>query len=291
MILWVFVLNSVLVCAVTSLVQCAEPGDVAYISEMMLLCKRGEHAFVPWLCFLAFAAIVFVQLTWMEQVATVWFRVQVFCERFETDSRYLVTALNPHLNRGQRIQQKSALANWGSRTSFMALAVTAVVGFGFVVGFDWRDAGAVHSAMHRVGVVLLAFGGFGTLQVVWMTLRGGDSVSRLRGGVDGHGTTRDVPYLSWIEIDVVFVIVLFVFMVTTLVGGHPTMSAIFEYVAFGILMIQTTWLFVLCWERDRWLKAMMGHGDDIDKSTAGRVLWVLLAAYVIEAGIVLLFCV
>ena len=46
-----------------------ECGDVSYISEVMLLCKRGAHAFVPWMCFGAFTVLVLVELVWMECVA------------------------------------------------------------------------------------------------------------------------------------------------------------------------------------------------------------------------------
>lgn len=62
------VIDSLLVCAVASLTQCAESGDAPYINELMLLCKRGGAVFVPWLCLAAFSALVLVQLTWMQRV-------------------------------------------------------------------------------------------------------------------------------------------------------------------------------------------------------------------------------
>jgi hypothetical protein len=281
MLVWALAINTVLVCSVTSLAQCAERGDVPYISEVMLLCKREGRAFVPWVCFFAFAAMVMVQLTWMEQAATVWFRTQVVCGRLAG-------------------LETSAPVAGGSRSFFGMLAVAAVVGFGLVVRFDWRDAGEASTALHRVGVVLLAFGGFGSLQVVWMTLRGGDCVARLRGeaGVAGDGTrAQDVPWLSWVEVDVAFVVVLCVFMVTTVAGGHATVSAVFEYIAFALLLGQTTWLFVLCWERDRWTRRLgadvevevrgeIGRNDR-DGELAARLLWALLATYGAEAVVVL----
>lgn len=274
MLVWALAINTVLVCSVTSLAQCAERGDVPYISEVMLLCKREGRAFVPWVCFFAFAAMVMVQLTWMEQAATVWFRTQVVCGRLAG-------------------LETSAPVAGGSRSFFGMLAVAAVVGFGLVVRFDWRDAGEASTALHRVGVVLLAFGGFGALQVVWLTLRQGDCVARLRGAV----VSRGVPWLSWVEVDALFVAVLGVFMVTTLVGGHAGVSAVFEYVAFALLLGQTTWLFVLCWERDRWTRRLgadvevevrgeIGRNDR-DGELAARLLWALLATYGAEAVVVL----
>jgi hypothetical protein len=298
MLLMVFAVNSVLVCSVASLAQCAEGGSTPYISEVMLLCKRGGHAFVPWLCFFAFAAMVLVQLAWMERAATAWLREQALCGRLVglgTSAEVWVDAKD------------------GSRTLFVWLAVATVVGFGFVVRFDWRDAGDVEKWMHRLGVALLAFGGFGALQVVWLTLRQGDCVARLRGAV----VSRDVPWLSWVEVDVLFVAVLGVFMVTTLVGGHAGVSAVFEYVAFALLLGQTTWLFVLCWERDAWTGAARTRGmrgaegggtrrteergaeeRAVERHEAGTqvveihggtgLLWALLATYAAEVGVVLL---
>jgi hypothetical protein len=267
-----FAINTVLVCSVTSLARCAERGDVPYISEVMLLCKQGGHGFVPWVCFFAFATMVLVQLTWMEQVATLWLRTQVVCVR-------LVNIVTSEPMQG------------GSRPMFGALAVAAVVGFGLLVRFDWRDAGIVSTQLHRLGVVLLAFGGFGSLQVVWMTLREGDCVARLRGG---HSYAQDVAWLSWVEVDVVFVVVLCVFMVTTIVGGHAVVSAVFEYIAFALLLGQTTWLFVLCWERDRWTRHVVASvadssGDESirDGELAARVFWTLLLLYVAEVVVVL----
>ena len=276
MLLLAFAINSVLVCSVVSLAQCATSGGVPYISEVMLLCKRGVHAFVPWLCFAAFAMLVVVQLAWMERVARKWRR---WCA-YSVDVGGIKTTHNDGVGHRWR----------GGHVIFWVLAVAAVTGFGCVVRFDWRDTSAVEMAMHKAGVVLLAFGGFGALQVVWAMLRSGDSVARLRGEVDGHVFARDVPFLSWVEVDVVFVVVLVVFMVTTLIGSHAEVSAVFEYIAFGMLLGQTTWLFVLCWERDRWTRgkirgAVVGEMDD---ARATRLLWALLTVYAVETVVVLL---
>ncbi len=129
-------------------------------------------------------------------------------------------------------------------------------------------------------------------------------MARLRGAV----VSRDVPWLSWVEVDGLFVVVLGVFMVTTLVGGHAGVSAVFEYVAFALLLGQTTWLFVLCWERDAWTGAEGGGARrtgkrgaeerEVARHEAGTqvvdihggtgLLWALLAAYAAEVGVVLL---
>lgn len=252
MLVWAFLINSVLVCAVTSLGQCAARGDVPYISEVMLLCKRGGQAFVPWLCFGAFAALVVVQLAWMERVACRW--------------------------RDAWQAGEGELRVW-----FWVFAAAAVVGFGCVVRFDWRDTSWAEMAMHKVGVVLLAFGGFGALQVVWWTLRVGDSVARVQGKAGRNVLGREVPWLSWAWVDALYLAVLVVFMVTTLVGGHMVVSVVFEYIAFAVLLGQTTWLFVLCWERRR----LRDSEEDVDGERGAQLLWALLAAYVAEAVVVL----
>ena len=275
MLLWAFVINSVLICSVVSLAQCSTGDGVPYISEVMLLCKRGVHAFVPWLCFVAFAALVVVQLSWMEHVAREW---RKWCA-YSVEVGAINTTYDGRVVHEWRV----------GHVIFWFLAIAAVAGFGCVVRFDWRDTSAVEMAMHKTGVVLLAFGGFGALQVVWVMLRSGDSVARLRGEVDGYVFARDVPFLSWVEVDVVFVVVLAVFMVTTLIGSHAVVSAVFEYIAFGMLLGQTTWLFVLCWERDRWARGRIKGRvvGEMNDSRATRLLWALLTTYAVEAVVVL----
>ena len=278
MLLWVFVINSVLVCAITSLGQCAVSDGVPYISELILLCKRGGQAFVPWLSFGAFVAVVVIQLFWMERVARVWRRRCTYV--------CTTTGSGNHFDVGLPDMSAIQTRHEGEigRLLFLALAVAALVGFGFVVRFDWRDTSVMEIKMHRAGVVLLAFGGFGALQVIWVILRDGDNVARLRGEVNGYIVARDVPWLSWVEVDVLFLVVLVVFMVTTLMGGHGALSAVFEYMAFALLLGQTTWLFILCWERERWRR---GLNVDIDGARASKLLWLLLSAYTAEAALVL----
>ena len=262
MLLLAFIINTLLVCSITSLAQCASGGNVPYISDVIQLCKQSGHAYVVWMCFLAFAALVCVQIVWMERVARAWFDEQVFHGK--------LSGLGT-----------SAPAEPGSRGLFLALCVAAVVGFGFVVGFDSRDTSEFDIVMHRVGVVLLAFGGFGALQVVWVTLRAGDSAMQLRGEVGGNEERADVPWLSWVEVDVLFLVVLGVFMVTALTDGHHVVSAVFEYIAFAVLLTQTSWLFVLCWERDAWTRGARGAG-------ATGLLWALLGVYTAEVLVILL---
>ncbi len=74
MLAFVFAINSLLVCAVTSMVQCRDADSgVTYISEFILLCKRGAHTWVlPWLCVAAFEALLLVQLGWMYGVVSAW---------------------------------------------------------------------------------------------------------------------------------------------------------------------------------------------------------------------------
>ena len=259
-----FVVDSVLVCAVASLAQCAERGDAPYISELMLLCKRGGHAFLPWLCLAAFVLLI-AQLARMQCAARTW---RALCVQGTMEGR-----------------------KTGVGVVFWVLSVAAVAGFALVVACDWRDAGAAATAGHRAGVVLLAFDGFGALQVVWWTLREGDDVARLRGVA--LPDAAQVPWYSWVEVDVIFVVVLALFMVTTLVGEHKVLSAVCEYAAFALLLVQTTWLLVLCAERERVCRMrnvqVAGHvlGDDARVHGMGWALSALLMVYAGEALLVL----
>jgi hypothetical protein len=253
MLLAAFVIDSLLVCAVASLAQCMERGDAPYISELMLLCKRGGHAFVPWLCLAAFVGLI-VQLVWMQSAAKRWRALCLGIER-----------------------KKPGALFWG-------LSVASVAGFALVVACDWRDAGAAATAGHRAGVALLAFGGFGALQVVWWTLRGGDAVARVQGFALSDAAL--VPWYSWVEVDALFLVVLAVFMVTTLVGEHKVLSAVCEYVAFALLLVQTTWLLVLCEERERVCR-VRSVGEGAGVHGMGWALGALLVAYAFEALLVL----
>ena len=171
---------------------------MVYINEYILLCKRGDSTWVlPWSCVSAFGALVFVQLRQMRDVAAAWFA----CAGDGGDETGAVA-----FQTGCRSVRMRGAAFWVADTG-------AWVGLVLVVVFDWRDAGEASVAWHRVGVGLLAAGGFFALQLVWVTLRTGDSVARLRGG-----EVAEVPSCSWVETDLVFVVVMCVFVVTTLVG-------------------------------------------------------------------------
>jgi hypothetical protein len=266
------VIDSVLVCAVASLAQCAESGGAPYISELMLLCKRGGAAFVPWLSLAAFTAFVLVQLVAMQRAAVRW---RLLAARKKTEQ----------VSNAYEGKDMPGGLFWG-------LAAMAVAGFACVVACDWRDAGAAATAGHRAGVVLLAFGGFGALQVVWWTLREGDASAKVQHFSVLH--KGSVPWYSWVEVDALFVVVLAVFMVTTLAGEHPVLSAVCEYVAFALLLVQTTWLLVLCAERERVSRevaefgtASIAFGGDAGVHGMGWALGALLVLYAVEGLVVL----
>ena len=218
MLVYFVVIDSALVCLVTSLAHCKTRfGQAPYISEFMLQCLEGPSTWLlPWACAGTFAALVFVQLAWMHAVAVAW----------------------------RTLQAGAARAPWKDAVLFWCPAWAAVLGFGCVVAFAWRDASAAEQWAHRVGVVLLAAGSFACLQLVWGALRAGDNARLLRGG-----RAPGVPCLSWVEFDVAFLVVLAVFMATTLLNALPLVSAACEYGAFALLLAQTTWLLVLCLER------------------------------------------
>jgi len=245
-----FAVDSLLVCAIASLGQCAEAGSLPTISEMMLRCKRGDAAFVPWLCLAAQAVVSLVQLPRMQRAAARWCAQQA---------------------RGAQPPAGRAVP---------ALAAVSVAGFALVVACDHRGAGDLATAGHRVGVVLLAAGGFGALQAVWWTLRAGDAAARVQ-----HAGSGDAPWYSWVEADVVFAVLLGVFAVATLADADSGVGAACEYAAFALLLAQTTWLLVLCEERKR---AMFFETDYAEGAReAGWALGALLAAYALEAAVVL----
>jgi len=267
-----FAIDSALVCVVSSLLACGDGSEgVAYISEYILLCKRGGVTqALPWACVAAFGALVFVQLRQMRDAAAAWLR------RAGEDAAVAEVRVMSG-GHGDDVGSK------GRGMAFWAAATGAWVGLVLVVTFDWRDAGEASVAWHRVGVVMLATGGFLALQLVWGTLRAGDSVARL---LDGN--VAEVPYYSWVETDLVFVAVMAVFVVTTLVGTQHTLSAVCEYLAFGLLLVQTTWLMVLCAERGGGEDAVDAVRGRMTREGGSRVLAALLLAYAAEAGVVLL---
>jgi hypothetical protein len=176
--------------------------------------------------------------------------------------------------------------------AFWWLGAAAVAGLVLVVSFDWRGAGEAAAWTHRTGVVLLSVGSFGALQLVWLRLRAGDSVALV-----ARGHAPGVPWLSWVEWDVAFLALVGVFFVTTVVEGHTVLSAVCEYLAFALLMAQTTWLLVLCVERAGALEdavaaaeldAGVQGGTEEARPQTGRLFAALVAAYCVEAGVVLL---
>jgi hypothetical protein len=98
-----------------------------------------------------------------------------------------------------------------------------------------------------------------------------------------------------VECDLVFVLLLSIFMVTTLLNSHLMLSALFEYAAFVLLLVQTTWLFLLCAERAYAMHVdaadeieVLAHAETKKMGGTSRVLEALLGAYCIEAFVVLL---
>ena len=263
---WFVVLDAALVAWTVSLSACAQHGDdVAYISEFILHCKRSAAtSFIPWLCVVVFGAVVLVQFWWMYRVAGACFR------------KSSATFSNCDEARGDDAEAGSACV--GERV-FLCCALTAVLGFLFVVRFDWRETSALEIAMHRLGVVALSVGIFLTLHLIWVHLKAAQSNDRLR-----DTGMELVSWVEWAEYDVLFIAVLLVFMVTSLLGTNRTVSVVCEYVAFGMLFVQTTWLFLVCCER----KAGKRIGEI--SGTAASFAWsllLLLGAYAAEAVVVL----
>ena len=265
-----FAIDSLLVCAFTSMAQCrARDGGVVYISEFIMLCKQGSLTWVlPWLCVAAFAALVFVQMGWMYGVAAAWLAA----------SAGEPSAEQPAPSSAARV----------SVGLFWALAATAVVGLVLVVLFDWRGGSAVANSAHHIGVALLATGTFFGLQLIWVALRTGDCNVHLRGGAP-----EEVPWYSWVECDILFLVFLGVFLITAQIGTYRAVGAVFEFAAFVLLLAQTTWLFVLCAERDGRrvageLQVLAAATSSARAPATGSVLWALLCAYCVEALVVLL---
>ena len=260
MIMWYVLLDAALVGSTMSLSACAQRGeDVAYISEFILQCKRGAAtSFIPWLCVAVFSGVVVVQLWWM-------FRVAAAC--------LLQSSATP-----RACESPSAAETWRSERLFLLCAATAVLGFLFVVRFDWRETSAAEVWLHRTGVVALSAGIFLTLHLIWVQLRTAQSNDRLREVV------AVVPCVEWAGYDVLFVCVLLVFLVTSLLGTDRTVSVVCEYVAFVMLFVQTTWLFLACCERDA--GQVIGEISGTGLSFTWSLL-LLLGAYGVEAGVVL----
>ena len=247
-------LDAVLLCLVTGLSGCAQRGDeVTFVSEFILLCKRNAAtAVLPWLCLVAFAAVVLVQLPVM----------------FD-DARYAASQSTTN-----SIEIPTAYSKDGA---FLWCALTAVLGFLLVVVFDWRDRGPVEIWLHRAGVVALSVGLFLSLHLIWLHLKVFESNSKL------NGEQLHVSLAKWAGYDVVFVGVLCLFLLTSLLGTNQTVSVSSEYVAFAMLFIQTTWLQLACWEYDEGndVGEMSGTGLSFPASVAA-----LLFAYGVASAVV-----
>lgn len=265
-----FAIDSLLVCSFTSMAQCrvADGGDI-YISEFILMCKQGTHTWLlPWLCVAAFAALVFVKMGWMYGIAVAW------------EAASVDTANAAYGN-----------ARWWARV-FSGFSVTAVAGLVLVVLFDWRGGSTASNSAHHFGVALLSAGTFFSMQLIWSALRAGDCNLRLRGGAPVQ-----VPWYSWVECDVFFLVFLGLFLLTAQLGTYRAVGAVFEFAAFVLLLAQTTWLFVLCAERHALTSDIMAEELQIVAAATspenapkkGNVLWVLLCVYCLEALVVLLF--
>ena len=276
-----FAIDSLLVCAFTSMAQCrVRENGFVYISEFILLCKQGAHTWVlPWVCVLAFAALVFVQMRWMFQVALAWRAASAA----ETSSGQTSAENHAAIN-GVDARPDAAWSMW----PFWALAVMAVLGLVIIVLFDWRGGSVATNSTHHVGVALLATGTYFILQMIWVALRAGDCNQRLR-----SGTRAVVPWYSWVECDVLFLIFLGVFLITAQFDTNREVGAVFEFAAFVLLLAQTTWLLVLCAERDgrrvtEELQTLTADTSPEPVPKTGSVLLALLCAYSVEALLVLL---
>jgi len=261
-----FTIDSLLVCAFTSMAQCrVKDGGVVYISEFIMLCKQGAHTWLlPWVCVAAFTALMFVQMGWMYGVARAWYAASIDAVHTTNDS-----------------------AAWWAKL-FWTFAATAVAGLVLIVLFDWRGGSATENSAHHTGVAMLATGTFIAMQMIWAALRAGDNNLRLRGNL-----AAQVPWYSWVECDVVFVVLLGLFLLTAQLNIHMAVGAFFEFGAFVLLLAQTTWLFVLCAERDGSRISAelqtLAEATSPERPAKGNVLWALLCAYCVEALIVILF--
>lgn len=260
-VLWFVLLDAVLLCLVAGLSGCARRGDeVTFVSEFILLCKRGAGTVaLPWLCLVVFAAVVLVQLPWMFGVA----------QRHERQSS------ESEAQKTQTAYESTAYAGAGA---FWWCACAAVLGFFFVVVFDWRDRGPAEIWLHRAGVVALSAGLFVSLHLVWLHLKVAESNGMLQ-----HGTHASPS--KWAGYDAVFVGVLLVFLLTSLLGTNQTVSVGSEYVAFGMLFVQTTWLLLACWEykKDEDIGTLSGTGLSFPASVAALLLAYGAASAVVVA--------
>ena len=255
-VLMFMALDAVLLCLVTGLSGCARGGDeFTFVSEFILLCKRGAGTvFLPWLCWVVFVAVMWFQLPWMFEVAQVAVR-----------------------RSGESVAKSSP--PFDVHGAFLWWVWAAVLGFLLVVVFDWRDRGPAEIWLHRTGVVALSAGLFVTLHLVWLQLKIAESNANLQ------ETKVHASPSQWVGYDVVFVVVLLVFMLTSLLGTNQTVSTASEYAAFAMLFMQTTWLLLACWESKK--KEEIGALSGTGLPFAANVALVLLA-YGAASGVVVL---
>jgi hypothetical protein len=267
MLLECVVFDAFLVSSTVSLALCADEDSkdkVAYISELIVSCKRNPAtSFIPWMCVVAFAGMVCVQLRWMDEVAA-------RCLRAEKE----------------RTEKKSSVQKeTGSESAaFWLWGAVAVAGFFCVVYFDCNgDSRAV--LMHRVGVGGLSLGTFAALHLVWLKLRAAAILERVRPDAPKREALVPVPCGTWIEYDVLWISVLAAFIVTGLLQTDYVVSVSSEYAAFIMLFAQLNWLFLVCVERAQGQRVGVVTGSGF---SFWQELAVLLTAYGVEAVVVLL---
>ena len=272
MLLECVLIDAFLVSSTVSLALCAHGANrgesVAYISELIVQCKQGvQTRFIPWVCVAAFAGVVFVQMWWMHGVSAAWLRASAAAESDGGDAR-------------DAKHTASARSNGGH--AFVACAAAAVAGFACVVYFDC-NGGSAEVAWHRAGVAGLSLGTFAALHLVWANLRAAAGNERLRDKAVRDEALAGVPCVTWVEYDVLWVCVLAAFIATGLLESNYVASVWCEYVAFVMLFVQTTWLFLVCLEREHGLRVGRVSGTGF---SFGKLLALLLAAYSVEAGLV-----
>lgn len=279
MLLECVLIDSFVLSSVVSLALCANGANrgesVAFISELIVQCKqRVETRFIPWVCVAAFACLVFVQMWWMHGVSATWLRESAGTENFAKDAKKAGKT-------GNETNETQETSNGGY--AFVLFGAVAVLGFCGVVYFDCNGS-TVDRMRHHVGVGALSLGTFVALHLVWVNLRTAVGNERLRDKPLVDDDLADVPCVTWVEFDVVWVAVLCAFIATGLLENNYIASVWCEYVAFVMLFVQMTWLFLVCLERQHGLRVGIVSGTGF---SFGKLLAFLLAAYSVQAALVL----
>ena len=272
MLLECVLIDAFLVSSTVSLALCANGANrgesVAYISELIVQCKQGaETRFIPWVCVAAFACVVFVQMWWMHGVSAAWLRASAATESDAKPAKNTDTAKGAQTLGGQ---------------AFLVCAAAAVTGFACVVYFDCNGS-STEVVWHRAGVAGLSLGTFAALHLVWANLRTAAGNELLRDEKVYDEALVVVPCVTWAGYDVLFVCVLSAFIATGLLENNYIASVWCEYVAFVMLFVQMTWLFLVCLEREHGVRVGRVSGTGF---SFGKLLAFLLAAYSVEAGLV-----